>query len=80
MIDVHDLESLPIKRSVLYLAAGIRPNKIERRKMSGNYFLTTTESEKISNALSEFGISYNRSENKHFKIYAKNLRKKNLQK
>lgn len=76
MIDVNDLESMPIKRSILYRAAGIRPNKIERRKMSGNYFLTTLESEKISNALLEFGLSYNRSENKHFKVYAK----KNFQK
>lgn len=70
MIDVSDLESLPfIKLSPLMDLCGIGGNKFAQRKAKGMQFLKVIESEAIIKTLAEYGFTYNRENNQHWKQF-----------
>ena len=73
MIDVSDLESIPfLKINPLMDLCGIGGNKYSQRKSNwrksnGTQFLKVIESEAIIKTLAEYGFTYNRENNKHWK-------------
>jgi len=67
MINVSDLNSIPfIKISPLMNISGVGGNRYAQRKCRSKEVLSVDEMEKIINCLAEYGLTYDRSKNKHF--------------
>lgn len=69
MLDMQDLESIKsiIKVNAVFAGAGLKPNTyyIRGYRTGSNAYLKVSESELITAYLEEFGLTYDRSKNRH---------------
>ena len=68
IINVSDLNSIPfLKIMRLCDLAGVNGNKYMQRKARYKEFLRVSEAEAILKTFAEYGLTYERSKNQHYK-------------